>query len=132
MSDQDVYRPTAFTHPCYSCRKAEAFFEEFRGNVIRLKMALDGCLYTCEDVRYFKKYSINRKLDPEMDETDFLIEWINILSIKFERENVLAALEREQLKVWSERLSLILAIEEARLGAAMGAIDQASQIGKEI
>ena len=122
-------KPTATAQPCILCDKDAAFRERAidLDEHVRLRR---GCQKDCELFDYYTKYGINRLVEPDPVELDFLITVINMLISKLEKDG-LKPDDLDRLEVWSKRLSVILNMEEVKMEAANSAIDQVERIINE-
>jgi hypothetical protein len=76
---------------------------------------------TCDKVRY--RYGINKLFQPMPTECEHLIVWVSELIGKRGGGIELTTDELDQLRVWGARLSLVLAMEEAKIAAALSALE---------
>jgi hypothetical protein len=115
--------PASLSHPCFDCKKAKKLLEELKDPFL-LKVSLNNCIDNCPDVEYFNKYHINQNRTCQVREVDFLVEWITEILVLAEAGEVVSPTQLDQLRVWSDRLSLIVAMEEARIEAARSTLGQ--------
>jgi hypothetical protein len=99
--------------------------------VHKIRRLKEDCMRVCEHVRYYDRYGINRLKEPMTSECDFLVLWINELVEKHSGGEKLTEEELSQLRVWGPRLSLVLAMEEAKMAAAVSALESIAVIEGE-
>jgi len=122
-------KPTATAQPCILCEKDKAFRERATDLVEHVQFRKE-CQKDCELFDYYEKYGINRLVEPDPVELDFLITVINMLIAKKEKDG-LKPDDLDRLDVWSNRLSVILNMEDAKMDAAKSAINQVEGIINE-
>ncbi len=87
---------------------------------------------TCDKVRYYDRYGINPFYDPMPSECDFLLVWINELTGKRAGGTDLTTDELDQLRVWGNRLTLVIAMEEVKVAAALSALESIREATDEL
>lgn len=121
--------PSSLGAPCPHCPKYREWMKEHE-DVVKVGQLKTECMQTCEDVRYYDRYGINRMLQPMTTECEHLVVWVNELLTKKSAGTQLSSDELDQLRVWGDRLSLVLAMEEAKIAAAISAIEGAREATK--
>ncbi len=118
--------PASLGIPCAVCEKRLDWKEMMPADESTLKV--EECRKTCEYATYFDRYGINRKHEISDSELCYLVEWIEKIMIKWRAGTAISILEFDQLHVWGDRLSLVLAMEEAKIAAATSALESAREV----
>lgn len=101
--------------PCNFCAKKGSIYHA-ASDISEAEDLEKACRENCEDYSYFRKYGINRLIDPSIQETDYLLEMIGGAFEKYEARHFPYE-EIERLRVLAQRLSFVLNLEEARISA---------------
>lgn len=115
------FLPCSLSAPCTHCPTYRGWMEESEDLEMIRELKAD-CMRTCDKVRYYDRYGINLWHQPTAEECEHLIVWVNEL-LEGRRGGELTPDDRDRLRVWGDRLTLVLAMEEARVAAGMSAIE---------
>lgn len=117
-----LFLPSSLGAPCPHCPTHRKWVEEVQ-EADRIRALKSECMRGCDRVRYYDRYGINLFFQPRPEECEHLIVWVNELLEKRRCGAGLSPDELDQLKVWGDRLTLVLAMEEAKVAAGMSAIE---------
>jgi hypothetical protein len=113
--------------PCNFCEKKRSIYHA-ASDISEAEDLEKECRESCEDF-FFKKYGINRLVEPSIQETDYILEMIGRI-LEAKDQPSISRDDLERLEILGQRLSLVLNFEEARIAAAknmLTAIDQATK-----
>ena len=122
-------RPAAASCPCLTCEKDREFDKKARDYGEYIEMRKE-CQLKCETYAYYERYGINKLVQPDPVELDYLITVIIKILIKVE-DCGLVGKDMDQLSELGSRLSVVLNMEESKVEAANNAINKIEELRKQ-
>lgn len=116
--------------PCHKCGRKDEIYDT-AADAFEMHDLMDKCKSRCPTYADFKRYGINRMIDPSIEEVDCLIEMIGNI-VEGREDSNFTENEIEHLEVLSERLSLVLNLEECRMNVAKEYLNTTAVILKGI
>jgi hypothetical protein len=121
-----VTLPSSLGWPCIHCPKNKEHKAIY--DPIKAYSARGECMKTCAYIEHFDIYGVNKFMQPSIKETEHILGWMNEVLVKLDMGQELNNEEIDQLRYWRDRLSLLVAMEEAKLDAAYSAMNRVDKI----
>ena len=122
-------RPAAASCPCLICEKDKGFDRKARDYGEYIEMRKE-CQLNCETYAYYEKYGINKLVQPDPVEMDYLITVIITILMKVEDRGP-GEEDMDRLSELSSRLSVVLNMEESKVEVAYVAINRIEELRKQ-